>query len=262
MCPCIGIANLNWTMWCAARGRLPLAGDLMFLPPNRLHAAYPYEGPLQYHALVFHPALLGAGLSDRCAVECLRPIAAGTWRVPAYIPAQAPDAGGLREAARTVFACALEQLPQPDLLLRAELLRLVWLLSIRPECAQQPDPEQDGGEAVRPALEYMMRHYREPVSIGQLARAVHLSESYFMGTFKRAVGLSAMEYLTQLRVNAACEALAATEQPIAEIAFSVGFGNLSNFNRQFKRSMGCTPRAFRSKAGGQGDTGGLSAAWK
>lgn len=230
--------------------RLAREGDLMFLPPNRLHAAYPCQGPLHYNALVFHPALLGTGLGDRCAVEYLRPLAAGDWQVPAYIPAGDPDAAPLREAAQHIFSCALGQAPQPELLLRAELLRLLWLLSTRPESGLQPCPEQDGGQAVRVALDYMQQHYREPVSIRQLAKAVHLSESYFMGSFKRAVGLSAMEYLAQLRINAACEALLTTEQPVSEIAFSVGFGNLSNFNRQFKRNMGCTPRDFRASAGG------------
>ena len=57
-----------------------------------------------------------------------------------------------------------------------------------------------------------------------------------------------MEYLAQLRVKAACEALASSEKRISEIALSCGYGNLSNFNRQFKRIAGCTPREYRSQS--------------
>lgn len=235
---------------CGGERFLAGAGDIMFMPPNMLHSAYPAgQEELEYYALVFNPAMLGSNQNDRCTVECLRPIMSGIRRLPVYTGAGAEGSEALREAAQRVFSCAMEALPQPDLLMKAELFRVLWLLASNPETAQEPAPEQENGEAVRAALEYLLEHFREQVTISQLARTAHLSNSYFMGSFKRAVGLSAMEYLTQLRVNAACEALLATREPIGEIAYSVGFGNLSNFNRQFKRSMGCTPRAFRQGAG-------------
>lgn len=225
-------------------------GSIMFLPPNMLHSAYHApDRDLQYYALVFSPVLLGASLGDRCALEFLRPIINGSRRLPIYILPDGTDYPELHEAVQKIFACAQDQTAQADLLLRAELLRLIWILSTGRESA--PQSTSANGETLRPALEYLLNHYHEPVTIGQLARIAHLSENYFMGLFKRTVGLSAMDYLNQLRINAACEALISTDRPISEIAFSVGFGNLSNFNRQFKRSMGCTPRSFRDNTGNQ-----------
>ena len=46
-----------------------------------------------------------------------------------------------------------------------------------------------------------------------------------MSCFKKAVGLGSIEYLSQLRINAACEALSSTEKKISEIAFACGYGN-------------------------------------
>ena len=63
---------------------------------------------------------------------------------------------------------------------------------------------------IRPALEFMMKNYQENISIDQLADLTNLSKSYFMGCFKKAVGVGAIEHLTQLRINAACEACKAT----------------------------------------------------
>ena len=50
-------------------------GSLLILPPNMLHAAYPCQNhALVYHALVFHPIMLGVNSNDRSTTECIRPI--------------------------------------------------------------------------------------------------------------------------------------------------------------------------------------------
>ena len=64
---------------------------------------------------------------------------------------------------------------------------------------------------------------------------------------KKAVGMGAIEHLTHLRINAACDALSDTSKIISEIAFSCGYSNLSNFNRQFKQIMGCSPKEYRKR---------------
>ena len=92
-----------------------------------------------------------------------------------------------------------------------------------------------------------MKNFHENISIEQLADLVHLSKSYFMSCFKKAVGIGAIEHLTHLRINAACDALADTGKMISDIAFSCGYSNLSNFNRQFKQIMGCSPKEYRKR---------------
>lgn len=221
-------------------------GDVLLLPPNMLHACRPIgQEELRFYALVFSPALVGANQQDRCAAESLRPLAAGSRRAGPHI---GPGAGHYREiraCAKEVFACVLGDLPHAGLLLKSALLRLFWLVETdealcREDCAPQP-------ESIRPALEYMLGHYQEAVTVGQLAQLCHMSKSYFMGSFKKAVGQGAIEYLLHLRVNAACEALARTGKKVSEIAFSCGYGNLSNFNRQFRQVMGCSPAQYRKQ---------------
>lgn len=92
-----------------------------------------------------------------------------------------------------------------------------------------------------------MRHFQEEISVGQFAEMTHLSKSYFMYCFKKAVGTCAARYLSQLRINAACEALSANRKKISEIAFCCGYGNLSNFSRQFKEMTGCSPKEYRKQ---------------
>ena len=54
-------------------------------------------------------------------------------------------------------------------------------------------------------------------------------------------------YLNELRVGAAAQLLINTEESLLEICFRVGFGNYSNFNRQFKRINGLGPRTLRGQ---------------
>ena len=222
-------------------------GDLILLPPNMLHAAYPDpKSGLVYHALVFSPIILGANVHDRCTIEYIRPLINGARKITPLIPKSAKNYPLLECSAKQIFSCALKDCPCPELLLKSELMRFFWLLETDDGILRQKEEETDYGEQIRPALEYMMNHFHKKISIAQLAGLSHLSQSYFMSCFKKAVGLSSIEYVSQLRVNAACDALFSTDKKISEIAFACGYENLSNFNRQFKRSTGFSPSEYRS----------------
>lgn len=226
-------------------------GDLIILPPNMLHAAYPHENTdLIYDALVFSPSMLGTGSNDRCTTECIYPLINGNLKI--NIPLR-PDLDNYSELKKTVdfiFSCARNNLPQQDLLLKSELLRLFFLVESNEHIICRQDTEISYSEVIRPALEFMSENFHEEISIDHLARLVHLSKSYFMNCFKKAVGVSAIEHLTQLRINAACEALSATAKTVSDISLDCGYTNLSNFNRQFRKIVGCTPYEYRKNNNG------------
>ena len=221
-------------------------GDLLILPPNMLHAAYPRQGSgLYYYALVFSPAILGMNVHDRCTMEYILPLISGTRRITPHLSARLKNHARLEACAKQIFSCVTDHVPFPDLLLKSELLRLFWLLETDEEALCQKETDADYGECIRPALEYMMKNFHKNITVSQLAALTHLSQSYFMSCFKKAVGLGSIEYLSQLRINAACEALSSTEKKISEIAFACGYENLSNFNRHFKKSTGRSPSEYR-----------------
>lgn len=192
--------------------------------------------------------MLGVNQQDRCTAESIRPVINGAWAVRPHIGVDSPNYREIRTSVRRIFACVLGEQPHPDLLLKSELLRLFWLLLTEEGqiCENKAAPAAE--EGIRPALEYMMGNYQENITIEQLAHLSHLSKSYFMGYFKKAVGSGAIEYLAHLRIHAACEALAASEKKVSEIATGCGYSSLSNFNRQFRKLMGCTPAQYRKRA--------------
>lgn len=92
---------------------------------------------------------------------------------------------------------------------------------------------------------YIREHIREDIYIADIAGQVFLNEQYLMRTFKKATGLSILEFITSERLRQAQTLLADTDLPINRVADAVGYGNYSYFTRLFKRSMGVTPQAFR-----------------
>lgn len=233
--------------WCGGRKWEARAGELMLVPPNMLHAAYPGEGEeLIYDALVFSPVFVGAGSGDRCTNECIRPLIKGHVQIDVFIRETDKGYGELRAAADQIFMCVQKNSARMDLLLKSELLRFFWILEEKGGILlREEGPEES--EAVRPALEYMAAHFREEITIEQLAALSHLSRSHFMRCFRKSVGVGAIEHLSQLRIRAACEALCDSPEQIADIAFACGYSNLSNFNRQFLKKVGCSPKEYRRR---------------
>jgi AraC-like DNA-binding protein len=102
-------------------------------------------------------------------------------------------------------------------------------------------------ERIAPALEYLLHHYAEPLTITDLARLCHVSEPHFRRLFHSATGKSPQDYLIYLRISMATILLKDPSRPILDIALSVGYPSLSGFNRHFRRLMGEAPRDWRKQ---------------
>jgi AraC family transcriptional regulator of arabinose operon len=89
--------------------------------------------------------------------------------------------------------------------------------------------------------------YREPPSIEQLADAVALSSSRLAHLFRNEVGMSIQTYLVERRLAMAAMLIVQTDERISQIAYSVGFRDVSNFNHSFKRRFNMSPRQYRAR---------------
>ena len=90
-------------------------------------------------------------------------------------------------------------------------------------------------------------HYTESLSVGDLARMEHLSESRFRELFRAAFGAPPGEYIIDLRIAHAMELLASTDLSIAEIAESCGYSDVLYFCRLFSRKRGLPPARYRKR---------------
>jgi len=96
------------------------------------------------------------------------------------------------------------------------------------------------------ARQFIEEHYREELSLGQVAKAVHTSLFYFCKLFKKATGINFTEYVSRVRTEKAKNLLLNPNLRVTEIAYEVGFQSLTHFNRVFKRIIGQSPTAYRS----------------
>ncbi|MBQ6523988.1 MAG: AraC family transcriptional regulator [Atopobiaceae bacterium] len=98
---------------------------------------------------------------------------------------------------------------------------------------------------VRTALEYVERHYREDITVADIARSTGLNPSYFGKVFKEATGRTPQQHLIGYRMNKATELLKLTSMSIAEVGAEVGYPNQLHFSRAFKGFCGLSPRDWR-----------------
>lgn len=98
---------------------------------------------------------------------------------------------------------------------------------------------------LKPAMEYIQYSYDQPITLEDVAKQAHLSVSRLAHLFKEQVGITVIEYLTNIRINQAKQRLLASDSNCTQICFEVGYNNQSYFTRIFKQVVGMTPRQFR-----------------
>lgn len=109
---------------------------------------------------------------------------------------------------------------------------------------------RDRRRAVEAAL-WLEENHADQVDLEQAARQAGLSPFHFLRTFSRALGVTPHQYLVRTRLRHAAHLLAEGERPVTEVALDVGFADLSNFVRSFRRAAGVPPGEFRRAAGGK-----------
>jgi AraC family transcriptional regulator len=87
-----------------------------------------------------------------------------------------------------------------------------------------------------------------PLDVHSLARLARLSPFHFIRAFQAATGTTPHQYLRRLRLHRAAVRLRTATATIADVAFECGFGDISTFNRAFRREFGVTPRVYRARA--------------
>ena len=118
-----------------------------------------------------------------------------------------------------------------------------------PDSIRMDMAEREAGEPhnamIHAAKEYILRHIQDDICIDDIAEEVHLNAQYLMRLFKKEMGLSILEYITDERIKLAKELLVRTDYPINQVADSVGYGNYSYFTKVFRRACGESPKQYR-----------------
>ncbi len=93
---------------------------------------------------------------------------------------------------------------------------------------------------------YIDSHFKEPLTLDQLAELVHINKYHMVHNFTRDYGISPIRYLLRLRLEESCALLRSTNHSMSQIAQIAGFSSSSYFSQIFRKTFGISPSDYRA----------------
>jgi AraC-like DNA-binding protein len=100
-------------------------------------------------------------------------------------------------------------------------------------------------ERMRLVHEYVLKHYKEKISLSAVAALANMTEAAFCRYFKTRANKTFSEFVREIRIGHACKLLLAGKMSIAQVGYESGFNTVSNFNSQFKAMKGKSPKQYQ-----------------
>jgi len=173
-----------------------------------------------------------------------------TMGLPVAEPCTLPDADGMDRALAALLA-EMQLGPQSDAVILQNLFEN-WARSIR----RQLQPSA-AASSIPPALLRVRQHldldYRRVPPLDDLAELAAMSRSYLCHRFRECFGSSISEYVIRKRMAAAQRMLFEINMRPGEIAVAVGYPDIYQFSKQFKKSFGVSPSQYRKQQIGTGE---------
>jgi AraC-like DNA-binding protein len=109
-------------------------------------------------------------------------------------------------------------------------------------------PKEKTFERIAPALKYIEENYlSESIPVAHLAFLCHISEAYLRKKFHDLFSVSPAVYMRNKRINYAKELLQSEEYSVTDVSMLSGFNDPAYFVREFKKTVGVTPSAYRKE---------------
>lgn len=224
-------------------------GDIILIRPNAMHSIHPIQD-LEHvtDSLVYHLDFLGTSNLDQTSMLYLQPLQHDILKTVLRIQPHQEGYSAIKEVLFTIFDIIKRQEPYYELLLKSQLFQFLHLLYQHDYIIKKnTDNLYRKNEKLRGLIDHIHHHYQENLTIEEMADYMGYSKTHFMSVFKQQTGTSCMEFVIQVRLREACSLLTSSLKTVLEISNQVGFNNLSNFNRQFKRYYHMTPSRYRKQ---------------
>ena len=227
-------------------------GDLTFLGSNLPHDfrndAVPGKRPKPVNAITvqFHPAFLGGSWLEHAEMTSIQ-------RLFQRASNGLQVTGQTRDRVEAMIV---------KLLGTRGVRRLILLLEIFGEMSESREllrisspgfaPEVHVSDSQQMALvsAFIQENIEKPIYLAEVARHLGMTDVTFSRYFRSRTGKTFPNYLNELRVARVCRLLAETDHTVSEIAWSCGFDSMANFQKQFGRIQGCTPKEYRRRTMG------------
>ena len=216
-------------------------GEILIVPPDTLHSLSMGEGSSRYLFLFESDAIM--------AMRDLK-VMASYFHKPFHLR----DGSDAHVRIRELLLRAREAYEKREMMWNTMcyscILRVYatlgqrYLSGIKPRTGD--NMRNMDSEVINAVMTYINNHYREELSLEDVARFAGFSRYYFSRSFKRQTGYSFKDYLCQKRLQVAMDLLIRTNRSMRDVAIESGFGSVATFNRVFREKKGCTPTQYRA----------------
>lgn len=231
-----------------------LEGDGLFVQSNQLHSASSYNGlPCEACAIVFHPNLFGANSQGTMYSKFVYPILSGEFVFEQFLKSDPlrPLAWQQQVLTRLKEFMAYHEMSaiENELILKSKIFE-IWhhcFLYAHSRNKSLRDTNQYKLKRMEPVLSYIHDNYREEITLLTLAQLLPMSEGQFCRAFKELMHITPIAYVIRYRILQSCILLTQSDMKIADIAHSIGFNNISYYNREFHKAIACSPSRYRNE---------------
>lgn len=223
-------------------------GDIIIIGPGVLHSIGQHESDnMEFDSIVFNINMLVNHTGDACSVKYLTPLQHSELIFPFIINEQDKFYNDILSFVIRLLDIYEEKSYGYELELKSYLFLLFHVLFSNKLLIKDKKALTDDSTVakIKQIVTYIEDHYTKDITIDDMAKLCNFSESHFMKFFKAHMGVTFVGYLNDFRLNIASKMLISTDLPILSIGMDVGYGNLSYFNRIFKRKFLITPSEFR-----------------
>lgn len=130
-----------------------------------------------------------------------------------------------------------------------EALAQIWLMlfELSSSMREKKDGYSKSNDKIKLMMIYIHEHYREKITIQELAAAAYLSERECYRVFHDCLHMTPVEYITSYRLQVACQMLAKSQETVTFISHECGLGSSSYFGKVFREYAHCSPIEYRKK---------------
>lgn len=247
----------TFTAWLNTKEFQVEAPAIMFVHPGELHSLFLPSDSIE-SAIVFNLNILSFEHYDAIQAKLIRPLMRGRLKMPLFIKPTDPVFSHVKDCYKSMTQKIIEMNkcnPENEIEKNAAYLQIKALLFdmlavlYKNNCLlhmKDTNIENEHQiENLKKVLSYINENYSTPIRLEELASLLNLNAQYFCRYFKENIGKTVTEYINEIRIEKAAEALAETDEKIITIAQDTGFDNVGYFIRRFKREKGVTPSEYR-----------------
>lgn len=238
---------------CGSESYVVSAGQGVFTNAGILHSDSNYfsKNPSPpnccFHSIVFHPRLVGGSMDSIFWQKYLQPFLTNSALQGFFFSPEVPWQNEILNTIEEAWHTMESERTGYEFEVREKLSHIIFLL--KENICLLPDTpsgkNQRDASRIKLMLQYIQTHYTEDIRTEDIAKSASISISECLRCFRSTIHTTPIQYTIEYRLKKAAELLKTTDFNITEIGTRCGFVDMSYFARVFKKTYGCTPKAYR-----------------